>query len=97
MPQSNVEQIRSSVLRGVLTYPSEEGGFALGDVELDEYLYELRGQELMLIVVPLREAAKLTAICGLCMTPYTGDECPTCKEEREEAKRVMERRLQDNA
>jgi hypothetical protein len=28
-------------------------------------------------------------ICGLCTTPYDGDECPTCREEREGTKRVI--------
>lgn len=89
------EQMGASVLYGALTYPSENGGFALGELELDEYLYELRGQELMLIVVRLCEAPKIPTICGLCMTPYTGDECPTCREEREEAKRVIGKRLRE--
>jgi len=89
------QQMGASVLRGGLTYPSENGGFALGGLELGEYLYELRGQELILIVMPLGQAAKLATICGLCMTPFTGDECPTCREEREEAKRVIERRLRE--
>ncbi len=85
----------AEVLKGPLTYPSENGGFALGDLELDEYLYELRGQDLVLIVLPLGETPKLPLICGLCMTPYSEDECPTCREEREEAKRVIERRLRE--
>lgn len=89
------ESLRATVLKGALTYPSENGGFALGDLELDEYLYELRGQELILIVMPLGEAPKIGTICGLCMTPYTGDECPTCRIERDRAKRLIEKRLRE--
>lgn len=89
------QQMGASVLHGALTYPSGNGGFALGDVDLDECLYELRGQELMLMVLPLGEAKPLPTICGLCMTPYTGDECPRCKEERDRAKKVIERRLRE--
>jgi len=91
------QSMGATILRGALTYPSDNGGFALGDVELDQYLYQLRRQELMLIVVPLGEARKVPTICGLCMTSYAGDECPTCRVEREEAKRVIERRLRRRA
>ena len=36
---------------------------------------------------------ELCIICGLCRMTYEGDECPTCRQEREDAKRVIEERL----
>jgi hypothetical protein len=45
------------------------------------------------LLVPTQE---LPTMCGLCGTTYYGDECPTCKTEREEAKRVIEERLRRN-
>lgn len=78
------ESIGATIMKGALTYPSENGGFALGDLELDEYLYELRGQELMLIVVPPGEAAKPATICGLCRrhTPETNARLAGRREKR---------------
>jgi Fe-S cluster biogenesis protein NfuA len=35
-------------------------------------------------------------ICGLCWTQYEGAECPACKAEREQAKRVIEQRLRQH-
>ena len=63
---------------------------------LGEYLYELKGQEVVLIVAPLGPVEELPLICGLCRTPYTDDECPTCKTEREDAKRLIQRRLRED-
>ena len=60
---------------------------------LGEYLYELKDQEVMLIIAPLGPVEELPVICGLWWTPYEGDECPTCRTEREDAKRWIEQRL----
>ena len=35
----------------------------------------------------------MPVFCGLCGTRYDGEECPTCRAEREEARRVIEERL----
>lgn len=47
----------------------------------------------MIIVAPLNPTQELPTFCGLCGTRYDGDECPTCRAEREEAKRMIEDRL----
>ena len=62
-------------------------------MEIGEYLYELKGQEVMLIIAPVGPVEELPTLCGLCRTPYEGDECPVCRQEREDAKRVIEERL----
>ncbi len=76
-----------------MRYPSESGGIELGGVDIGEYLYELKDQEVMLIIAPIGPVEELPIICGLCRTPYKDDECPTCKTEREDGKRVIEQRL----
>ena len=47
----------------------------------------------MLIVAPVGPVEEPPVICGLRRTPYTEDECPTCRTEREDAKRVIVERL----
>ncbi len=87
------QEIGAEVIRGPVRYPSEMGDSAVGDVDIGEYLYELKGQEVMLIVARLGPVEELPIICGLCRTPYTDDECPTCRIEEEQAKRLIEERL----
>jgi len=47
----------------------------------------------MLVIAPVGPVEELPIICGLCRTPYRDDECPTCRTDREDAKRVIEERL----
>jgi len=49
----------------------------------------LKDQEVVLIVAPLGPMAELPIIRGLCGTAYDGDECPTCRTEREDAGRLI--------
>lgn len=71
-----------------MRYPGHLGDVDAGGVDIGEYLCELKDQEVMLIIARL--------ICGPCRTPYEGDECPTCRVEREDPKRVTERRLRED-
>jgi hypothetical protein len=87
------QEIGADVIRGQVRYPSDTGDIEVGGVDIGEYLYELKGQEVVLIVAPLGPVEDPPVICGLCRTPYEGEECPTCKAEREAAKRVIEERL----
>ena len=58
---------------------------------------EARGEKrVRVIVAPLGPVEEPRIICGLCGTPYDGKECPTCKAEREAAKRVIEERLRQD-
>ena len=74
-------------------YPGESGDIAVGGVDFGEYLCQLRDQEVMLIVAPLGPVEEPPIICGLCGTPRTDDECPTCRTEWEDAKRVIDERF----
>ncbi len=76
-----------------MRYPSDMGDIAVGGVDIGEYLYELKDQEVMLVIAPVGPVEEPALICGLCRTPHEGDECPTCRQEREDAKRVIEERL----
>jgi len=87
------QEIGAEVIRGPVRYPGELGDIELGGVDIGEYLYELKDQEVMLVIAPLGPGAELPIICGLSRTPYKDDECPTCRVEREDAKRVIEERL----
>ena len=69
------------------------GDLEVGGVDVGEFLYELKDQEVMLVIAPIGPVEEPPVICGLCRTPYEGDECPTCRTEREDAKRVIEERL----
>lgn len=79
-----------------MRYPGRLGDVEARGVDIGEYLYELKDQEVIVIVAPLNPMQEMPTFCGLCRTPYDGDECPTCRAEREEAKRVIEERLRRN-
>jgi len=87
------QEIGAEVIRGPVRYPSEMGDIEVGGVDIGEYLYELKGQEVVLVKAPIGPVEELPIICGLCATPYSDDECPTCRVEREDARRVIEERL----
>ena len=76
-----------------MRYPGKLGDIEVGGVDSGEYLHELKDQEVVLILVPLGPVEQLPIICGVCGTPYHDDDCPTCRTEREDAKRVIEERL----
>ena len=90
------QEIGAQVIRGQVRYPSNTGDIEVGGVDIGEYLYELKDQEVMVIVAPLGAVEEPPIICGLCRTPYERKECPTCKAEREAAKRVIEERLRQD-
>ena len=86
----------AEVTRGPVRYPGQLGDIEVGGVDTGEYLYELKDQEVMLVIAPIGPVEEPSLICGLCRTPYEGDECPTCRTEREDAKRVIEERLRED-
>lgn len=90
------QEIGAQVIRGQVRYPSNTGDIEVGGVDIGEYLYELKDQEVMVIVAALGPVGEPPIICGLCHTPYEGRECPTCKAEREEAKKVIEESLRQD-
>ena len=73
-------EIGAAVLQGALRYPSETGGWQLGDLDLSEYLDRYRDQRLVLIIAPIGEAAPETYTCGICgFVMYQARECPRCR------------------
>ena len=76
-----------------MRYTGHLGDMDVGGVDIGEYLYELKDQEVLVIVAPLFPVQKLPVFCGMCGTRYDGEECPTCRAEREDAKALIERRL----
>ena len=87
------EEIGAEVIRGPVRYPSDTGDIGVGEIDLSEYPFELKDQEVLVIIAPIGPVEEPPVICGLCRTPYEGDECPACRTEREDAKRVIEERL----
>ena len=90
------QEIGADVIRGPVRYPGKLGDIEVGSVDIGEYLYDLKDQEVMLISAPLGSVEELPLICGLCGTPYEADECPVCRQEREDAKGVIEERLRED-
>jgi hypothetical protein len=105
------EEIGAEVLRGGLRYPSESGGWQLGDLDLSEHLAKYRDHELVVIVAATGRAEEPRAVCGICgfVLGEVG-ECPRCRlidrqiaegwrrrqEEREEMLREVEEILKEN-
>ena len=50
----------------------------------------------MIIVALLNPMQETPTICGFCSTTYSAGECPTCRPEREDLKRAIERRLRQD-
>lgn len=84
------EDIGAEFLRGTVRHRGELGQIGLADLGNREHLHEVKEQEVMLISAALGPGEELRAVCGLRRTPYHGDECPSCRAEREEATRVIE-------
>jgi hypothetical protein len=79
-------EIGADVLEGALRYPSDTGGWQLGDLGLSEYLDRYRDQQLVLIVAPVGEAEPATYTCGVCgFVYYERGGCPRCRLAAEQA------------
>jgi hypothetical protein len=85
--------IGAQFIRGPVRYPGRNGGVEVGGVAIEGPLCELRDQDVLVILAPLGAAPQVGTTCSLCSTPHEGGECPSCKAEREEAKRAVEERL----
>ena len=94
------EETGAEVLRGPLRYPSESGGWQLGDIDLSEHLAKYQGHDLIVIIAPtgLAEADKERYVCGICGFAMTelGD-CPRCKLQNEETAQGLRRRQEREA
>jgi hypothetical protein len=59
-------EVGADVLEGALRYPSDTGGWQLGDLDLNEYLDRCRNRVLVLSIAPIGEAERRTYTCGVC-------------------------------
>ena len=60
------DEVGADILQGVLRYPSDTGGWQLGDLDLSEYLDRYRNERLVLIIAPVGQASDPTYTCGIC-------------------------------
>ena len=83
---SIAREIGADVLEAVLRYPSDTGGWQLGDLDLSEYLDLYRGKRLALIIAPVGKTEPQTYTCGICgfvMSDVRA--CPRCQLVADEA------------
>ena len=88
------QETGAEVLRGALRYPSESGGWQLGDLDLSEDLERYRDQEVVVIIGSLGKTGAERVICGICGFALNEvSACPRCRLAAiEGAKRLKERR-----
>ena len=73
-------EIDADVLTSNLRYPSDTGGWQLGELDLSEYLDRYRDQRMVIIVAPLGPADPQTYNCGICGFVMKGPgECLRCR------------------
>ena len=90
---SMAREVGAEVIDGQVHCRSDTGAVEVGGVDIGKQLCELRGQAVMLIVLPLspvREPppsfiGEPPALCWVCGTKYYGKECPTCNAQREKS------------
>ena len=100
------QETGAEVLRGALRYPSESGGWQLGDLDLSEYLDKYRDQELTVIIASAGRTKAEQVTCGICGFALNEvSECPRCRlvtqegarelKEREEAREALFREIEE--
>ena len=92
------EETGAEVLRGPLRYPSETGGWQLGDLDLSAHLSQYRDHEITIIIAATGKAEPERFICGIC--GFVMDElqdCPRCKEIDAETVRRLKARQEKRA
>ena len=73
-------EIGAEVLTGDLRYPSETGGWQLGELDLSEYLDRYRNQRMVIVIAPVGPAGPQTYTCGICgFIMNAPGECRRCK------------------
>lgn len=100
------QETGAEVLRGALRYPSESGGWQLGDTDLSEHLEKYRDHKLIVIIGSLGRAGAERVICGICgfaLNDVGG--CPRCKlvtaeaakelKEQQEAEEALFREVEE--
>jgi hypothetical protein len=90
------EEIGAEVIRGEVRYPSKSGDIEVAGADIGEYLEELKKQGFVVIVVPPGPVGEHPVICGLCLSWYDGEQCATCKAERQAGKTVIDESLRQH-
>ena len=92
------EEIGAEVLRGPLRYPSETGGWQLGNLDLSTHLSQYRDHEITVIIAAMGKAEPERFICGICgFVMDEARECPRCKEINAEIARRLKARREERA
>ena len=60
------QETGAEVIRGPVRYPGHLGDIEVGGVDIGEYLYELKDQQIAVVVAPPFPAQELPSSCGLC-------------------------------
>ena len=97
---ANVEELATiaqetgaEVLRGALRYPSESGGWQLGDLDLSEHLDKYRDQEVVVIIASVGKTRAEQVICGICGFALDEvGECPRCRLAADEGAQELQER-----
>ena len=92
------EETGAEVLCGALRYPSDSGGWQVGDIDLSEHLAKYRDHEVVIVIASVGKAGQVEKekyVCGICGFALTelGD-CPRCKMQIEETAKGL-RKEQD--
>jgi hypothetical protein len=87
----------AEVLRGPLRYPSETGGWQLGDLDLSAHLSQYRDHEITVIIAAtgVADNSVMCGICGLVMDEV--QECPRCKETNARLAKTITEKLEERA
>jgi hypothetical protein len=95
---SLARQAGAEILEGKLRYPSPEGGWQLGELDLGAMLEGYRDQRLMVLLLPLGKAETGTVTCDDCGFSFVLDEsgeCPRCKLIVDYTTDSLERRVRE--
>lgn len=74
-------EIGARVMEGQLQR-SEEGGWLIGDVSLDDWLKGVEGQQIVVVVSEVEQARGEKRVCPVCGIRFEGRNCPRCGEAR---------------
>ncbi len=92
------EETGAKVLRGALRYPSDSGGWQLGDLDLSEHLAKYHNRDLVVVIASAGRAGEVEKekyVCGICGVALTElGACPRCKMQIEKTAEGLRRRLQ---
>jgi len=66
----STSEVGADVFSGALRYPSDTGGWLVGDLDFCEYLDQYRNQQVMVIIAPLGPSPAPTYTCGICGFVY---------------------------